>query len=76
MLHDQMAKKCEIKSEKYSETSGIEILELENTGFHVIKRPGASLKLKMRKMALIQSIAGVLRDILTKFQENRSSRSQ
>ena len=34
MLHDQMAKKCEIKSEKYSETSGIEILELENTGFH------------------------------------------
>ena len=71
-----MAKKCEITSEKSSETSDIEISELKNAEIHVIKRPGASLKLIMRKMALIQSIAGVLRDILTKFQENRSSRSQ
>ena len=61
---------------KPSETCDFEVSELKITQIHVIKWPGGPLKPKMRRLAHIQTIAGVLRDILTKFQEIRSTRSE
>ena len=55
------------------------ILGLENlkkTEIWALNRPKGPLKTKKGKLGHVQMVAGVSRDILTKFQENRSSRFQ
>ena len=68
-----MAKKCKISSKKNPQPSHFDISELKNVEFCVVMRPGGPLKLKTRTLAHPGSIAGVLRDILTKFEENSST---
>ena len=74
MLHRQIDKKNKIWPKNSFETPYFGFEKFEKAQFLSINRPGGPLKVKMGTVGDVQMVAGVPRDILTKFQGILSSR--